>query len=164
MFIFGVIVIMLLGACQTNSPQTVNESPADHPHRFLNTRVVGDYHLSMSVDHYIGEIIVMVTDKNERPLKIKEPFIEGYLLEASGRAHKIRFRPMPQTVQGRLFISRRGRIIGPFSSAFVYRAGWLKNVHDFTLNVKVPIKGTIYTASFSYSIPSAENRHHHHYK
>jgi hypothetical protein len=121
----------------------------------------------LSVDHQLGEIALIVTDAYEKPLEIKEPYVDAVLINETSEKREfkqIRLKPLVQNRSGRLFIMKRGRIIGPYSSVFVYKADWLRLVHDFTLDVRVPIKGKIYRATFPYSVPAEENQHHHHFK
>lgn len=164
--VLGVFMfIFVLVGCHTHRRAVVGEVPSDHSHRLPNTKVVGDYHLSLSVDHNLGEIALIITDANEKPLEIGEPYINAVLINEAGEKREfkqIKLRSRAQIKSGRLWIKRRNRNMGPYSSVFLYKADWLKLVHDFTLDVRVPIKGKIYTATFSYSIPAKENQHHHH--
>ncbi len=158
---------ILIPGCQSSGKTVVESIPSDHTHRLSNTKVIGNYHVSFSVDHQLGEVAIIITDAHEKPLKIKEPYLNAVLtLNENGKrmVKQLKLKPLIQNRQGRLFIMRRGRISGPFSSIFLYRAHWLKLAHDFIFDVKVPIKGTMYGVSFTYSIPSEENQHHHHFK
>jgi len=163
-----------LFACQRDIVRTVEETPSDHPHRLPDTKVVGDYHVSFLLDHRRGEIEIFVTDAQERPVPLEEPFIKGVIVTSAGASREIRLEPAQyrrrRLVVGRASLRRpddhtnpriRSEYV-PYSAVFRYQADWLIKEHDYSIEVEVPINNVMHKASFDFSTSEEEDRHHRH--
>jgi len=165
--------LLSIFACQRGEVRTVEETLSDHPHRLPDTKVVGDYHVSFLVDHRRGEIEIFVTDAEERPVWLEKRFISGMIVYPSGSIKQIRFEPTQYKLRritvGRAALRRDGhtnpRVHAsrvPHSAIFTYEDDSLKEEHDFTIEVAVPIDGVIHKASFDFSTSAVEDQHHRH--
>jgi len=126
--------------------------PEDHAHRYAYTRSVGDNHVHLSIDHRKGEIGILVTDIYEQPKilhRVKK--IDAKITTPDATVRTLELLP-----------TRMARKRRPFAASYSRQADWLKNIHEFLVEVEVPIEDKTYVVSFEYKTSPEEDIHHKH--
>jgi len=146
----------------------------DHPpHKYPDTEVIGNHHVTLFVDHTDGVIKVLISDANEKPYFLEKSFLKAIITNENGMADEIRLFPT-QYARRRLYLGketvrrwvsskpgRRSKWVA-HSSMYRYSADFLKSVHQFTMKLEVAIEKNPYIAKFEFEMPAEENAHHRH--
>jgi len=152
-FVFLILGFSLMLGCYEREkviiPAGVLE---DHPHEYSYTRSVGDNHIHLGIDHRKGEMDILVTDIYEKPKilhRVKK--IDAKITTPDGTVRTLELLP-----------TRMARKRRPFTASYARQADWLKNIHEFVVEVEVPIGDKIYVVSFDYKTSPKEDIHHRH--
>lgn len=131
--------------------------PEDHPHQYAYTRSIGDNHVSLDIDHRKGSIYVLLTDIYEDPMHLPLQKINAKITTPDGAVRTLElYTPkirMPSTG-----VRRRPL----YTAAYSRQADWLRNIHEFVVELEVPIENKIYVVSFEYKTSPEEDIHHRH--
>jgi hypothetical protein len=152
-----VTISLALGCAEREQIVIPADVPEDHPHKYAYTRSVGENHIHFHVNHRKGSMYVCVTDIYEQPMHLPVQKIEAKITTPDGTVQTLElYTPkirMPSTGVRRrpLYTARYSR-----------QADWLKNIHEFTVEVEVPIEDKIYVVSFDYRTSPKPDIHHRH--
>ena len=168
------VLMFSLGCYSTREKTMVAGSALDHPpHKYPNTEVIGDHHITFFMDHTDGEITVWISDASEKPYCLERSFLKAIIIDRNGISKEIRLLPTKykrrrihlgkQTVKRELHSNPgiRSEWVAK-SSTYYYRGEFLKSLHQFTMEIEVPIEEIRYTARFDFEMPEEENAHHRH--
>lgn len=145
-------ISLTLGCAERERIVIPTDVPEDHPHKYAYTRSVGDNHIHLGIDHRKGEIGILVTDIYEEP-KILHGVkkIDAKITTPDGTVRTLELLP-----------TRMARKRHPFTASYARQADWLKNIHEFVVEVEVLIENKIYVVSFNYKTSPKEDIHHRH--
>ena len=167
-------LMFLLSCYSTKEKPMVTADALDHPpHKYPNTEVIGDHHVTFMMDHTDGAIKVWISDASEKPYLLEKSFIKAIITNRNGIYKEIRLSPTKykrrrihlgkQTVKRELHSNPgiRSKWVAQ-SSVYYYKADFLKSMHQFTMKLEVPIEGVLHIAKFDFEMPEEENAHHRH--
>jgi len=132
--------------------------PEDHPHRYAYTRSVGDNHIHLGIDHPKGKMSVFVEDMSEDLIRLPLKKIDAKITTPDGTVRTLELYATGATRMD----SKRLRRRAPYRAYYSKQADWLENIHEFVVEVKIPIEDKIYVVSFDYKISPEEDVHHRH--
>ncbi|MBI4777204.1 MAG: hypothetical protein HY788_23985 [Deltaproteobacteria bacterium] len=172
-FIFFVIISQL-SCSSTRENAIIDENVPDHPtHKYPYTEVIGNHHVTFFVDHAEGVIEAWISDAVEKPYLLEESFLEAVITDRNGMHKEIRLLPTDYE-RRRLYLRKETVRRKPYSnprirskwvaesSTYRYQADFLKSLHQFTMELEVPVEGNRYIARFEFEMPEEENAHHRH--
>jgi hypothetical protein len=148
-------ISLTLGCAQREMVVIPADVPEDYPQEYLFIRSVGENIIHLDVDHRKGRMYVLVTDIYEEPMHLPLQKIDAKIITPDGTMRALElYTPkirMPSTG-----VRRR-----PLYTAYYSRqADWLRNIHEFLVELEVPIKDKIYVVSFEYKTSPEGDVHH----
>ncbi len=131
------------------------EEPGAHSHYYPFTKVMGDHHLRLVVDHAYGKMALVFEDIAERPVKpVRLDRINAKIVLPDGTVKEQMFRP--RTTPGKRYYNNRYGTHSNKRGRYVARGDWIKESSKFDVDVVVPFKGEEHRLTFQYEAPGGE--------
>lgn len=132
--------------------------PEDHPHKYACTRHVGDNHVHFHVDHRKGNMYVLVTDISEDPIQLPLKKINAEIITPDGTMRTLEL--YASGIRMRRHRHKLSTVPYLYSAYYARHADWLKNIHEFLVELEIPIEDKTYVVSFEYKTSPKEDIHH----
>lgn len=155
-----VMVCLALG-CAQKATKSLHE-PAPHSHYYPFTKIIGDYHLRLIVDHADGDMALVFEDFAERPIEAVDcGSIQGKVTFPDGRVEEVTFRSHtnPAEKYRRRYYTRRSTMPRE-CGIFTAKGEWIKTTPAFALEVTAPLMGALHQRTFEYEAPGGQVPYH----
>jgi hypothetical protein len=145
--LLSLLIIMYLSCASWKKENTNHHQP--HEHEFPFTKVMGDYHLRLQVDHINKEMMLIFEDIVERPVKIVDlRQINGEIIFHNGTTKQVTFYPQEPIM--------RKHITHREAGIYVERGEWIGSTPALKLHIKVPFEGKEYDFTYDYEVPGGK--------
>jgi hypothetical protein len=143
----SLLLIMHLSCASWKKENSNHYTP--HEHKFPFTKVMGDYHLRLEVNHVNEEMMLIFEDIAERPVKIVDlRQIEGEVIFPDGMVSNVTFHPQAPIMKKHITHREAG--------TYVEHDEWIGSAPAFKLHIKVPFEGKEYDFTYDYEVPGGK--------
>lgn len=145
--IFSTLFIFNLSCVSGKKDDTTHLHP--HKHEFPFTKVMGDYHLRLEVDHANKEMMLIFEDIKERPISLVDiREIEGEVIFNDGTTKKVVFYPEEPIM--------KKHITHRLAGTYIEHGEWIRYTPAFKLHINFHFEDKNYDFTYDYKAPGGK--------
>jgi len=148
-FVAVIGIILWIAGCASEKPKTAHEA-TPHEHKYPFTKVMGDYHAQLVVDHDKGQMFLLFTDITEEPVKLlRLESIYGGATLPDGTKRDVAFRST-EPLSHKFIHKYHSHMIHRRAGTYIAESDWVKINRAFDLQVTIPFEGRSYDMTYNY--------------